>query len=56
MSKILFLFLAFTLAGCGAKVNYSFTVPLAVTHAEEKTVLQSYPVESIEMEKLNANN
>jgi len=54
MFKTALLLLFVIILGCAPKVNYSFVLPIPITYEEEKRVLDSYPIEPIWVETLNA--
>jgi len=54
MYKAIFFLYFIIIVGCAPKVNYSFTVPIPITHDEERTVADKYPIEPVHQEQLNA--
>lgn len=54
MYKAVLLLILMIIVGCAPKVNYSFVLPIPITYEEEKKVLDSYPIEPIHQEPLNA--
>ena len=52
----LVLLLFVIIGGCAPKVNYSFTLPIAITYDEERMVKNSYPVIPVHIERLDESN
>ena len=52
----LVLFMFTIIIGCAQKVNYSFTVPIPITYDEERMVHDKYPIEHVQIERLNEFN
>jgi len=44
------------ITGCAPKVNYSFTLPIPITYDEERMVHDKYPIEHVQIERLNEFN